>query len=148
MCYLAKNSPNIVFLQRKRTDRLPMKLSLIKSIVLVLPFSFLLGCASAPVNSGHDSFADYAESVFRRQNQLSSRLMMLNDDADEDNDVFDVADQEMRDACHLLNEYAEREISGESMGWRFKSKVQDSIEGCDKSVQRMEVLFENSVKAH
>jgi hypothetical protein len=124
-----------------------MKPTSIKLIVLVLSFSFLLGCASAPVNSGHDSFADYAESVFRRQNQLSSRLMMLNDDA-EDEEVFDVADQEMRDACHLLNEYAEREISGESMSWRFKSKVQDSIEACDKSVQRMEVLFATAVKDH
>ena len=124
-----------------------MKPTSIKLIVLVLSFSFLLGCASAPVNSGHDSFADYAESVFRRQNQLSSRLMMLNDDA-EDEEVFDVADQEMRDACHLLNEYAEREISGESMGLRFKSKVQDSIEACDKSVQRMEVLFATAVKDH
>lgn len=124
-----------------------MKLTSIKSIVLVLPFSFLLGCASAPVNSGHDSFADYAESVFRRQNQLSSRLMMLNDDAEEA-EIFEVADQEMRDACHLLNEYAEREMSGESMGLRFKSKVQDSIEACDKSVQRMEVLFSTTVKDH
>jgi hypothetical protein len=135
MCYLAKNSPNIVFLQRKNTDR------------IVLPLSFLLGCASAPVNSGHDSFADYAESVFRRQNQLSSRLIMLSDDA-EDNEVFDAADQEMREACYLLNEYAEREISGESMSWRFKSKVQDSIEACDKSVQRLEVLFATAVKDH
>lgn len=147
MCYLAKNSPNIVFLQRKNTDRIVMKLTSIKSIVLVLPFGFLLGCASAPVNSGKDSFADYAESVFRRQNQLSSRLMMLNDDAEE-TEIFEVADQEMRDACHLLNEYAEREMSGESMSWRFKSKVQDSVGNCEKSVQRMEVLFATTVKDH
>jgi hypothetical protein len=124
-----------------------MKLPLIKSILIIIPDCCLLGCASAPVNSGHDSFADYAESVFRRQNQLTSRLMMLNDDADED-EVFEVADQAMRDACHLLNEYAEREMSGETMSWRFKSKVQDSIEACDKSVQRMEVLFATAVKDH
>ncbi len=124
-----------------------MKSPLIKSILSIIPYCFLLGCASAPVNSGHDSFADYAESVFRRQNQLTSRLMMLNDEADED-EVFEVADQAMRDACHLLNEYAEREMSGESMSWRFKSKVQDSIEACDKSVQRMEVLFATAVKDH
>jgi hypothetical protein len=54
----------------------------------------------------------------------------------------------MREACYLLNEYAEREISGESMSWRFKSKVQDSIEACDKSVQRLEVLFATAVKDH
>jgi hypothetical protein len=72
---------------------------------------------------------------------------MLSDDA-EDNEVFDAADQEMREACYLLNEYAEREISGESMSWRFKSKVQDSIEACDKSVQRLEVLFATAVKDH
>ena len=124
-----------------------MKLTSIKSIVLVLPFGFFLGCATAPIHSGQDSFADYAESVFRRQNQLSSRLMMLNDN-DEETAAFEVADQEMRDACHLLNEYAEREMSGEDMSWRFKSKVKDSVESCEKSVQRMEVLFAATVKDH
>ena len=102
----------------------------------------LSGCASVPPNSGHDSFTDYAESVFRHQNAVLSRLMMLNE-AEQlpDNDVFQNTEQAMHDACHLLNEYAERESDGESMSLRFKAKVQSSIESCDESIQKMEALL-------
>ncbi|MCQ8181575.1 hypothetical protein NP603_10680 [Methylomonas sp. SURF-1] len=102
----------------------------------------LAGCASAPASSGLDSFADYAESVFRHQNAIMSRLMMLSEaEMLPDTDDFEAAEQAMHDACHLLNEYAEREADGESMGFRFKAKVQSSIEGCDASVQKMEALL-------
>lgn len=102
----------------------------------------LTGCISMPPNSGQDSFADYAESVFRHQNTLLSRLMMLNE-ADQlpDDDIFQTTEQAMHDACHLLNEYAERESDGESLGLRYKAKVQASIEGCDASIQKMEALL-------
>ncbi|BBL58082.1 hypothetical protein [Methylomonas koyamae] len=104
----------------------------------------LAGCAGAPANSGMDSFADYAESVFRHQNAIISRLMMLSDsDLLPDTDNFEDTEQEMHDACHLLNEYAEHEADGESMGLRFKAKVRSSIEGCDASVQKMEGLLSN-----
>ncbi len=100
------------------------------------------GCATLPAHSVHGSFAAYAESVFRHQNELSSRLMMLSE-ADQlpDSEVFENAEEAMSDACHLLNEYAERENSGESMSWGFEAKVQSSIEGCDASIQRMEALL-------
>ncbi len=102
----------------------------------------LSGCAGAPANSGLDSVADYAESVFRHQNAVNSRLMMLSDaDLLPDTDNFEETEQAMQDACHLLNEYAEREADGESMGLRFKAKVQSSIEACDASVQKMEALL-------
>jgi len=102
----------------------------------------LLGCASVPRNSQHVSFADYAESVFRHQNAVISRLMMLNEaDLLPDNDIFENTEQAMHEACHLLNEYAERESDGESIGLRFKAKVQSSIEGCDESIQKMEALL-------
>ena len=109
-----------------------------------LIFFGLAGCVSAPPNSGHDSFADYAESVFRHQNAVISRLMMLSDaEVLPDTNSFETTEQAMHDACHLLNEYAERESDGESMGLRFKAKVQASIEGCDASVQKMEALLSN-----
>jgi hypothetical protein len=58
-----------------------------------------------------------------------------------DNEAFENTEQAMHDACHLLNEYAERESDGEHMGLRFKAKVQASIEGCDASIQKMEALL-------
>lgn len=89
-----------------------------------------------------EGFAAYAESVFRHQNKVSSRLMMLNDmDQLPDSESFEVAESQMQNACHLLNEYAEHESDGESMSLNFKSKVQDSIELCDQSIERMEALL-------
>ncbi|WP_446811938.1 hypothetical protein ACH50O_10355 [Methylomonas sp. 2BW1-5-20] len=122
---------------------MPMVLPRLKFLTLFTILGCgLSGCASVPANSQHDSFADYAESVFRHQNAVLSRLMMLNE-ADQlpDNDIFENTEQAMHDACHLLNEYAERESDGEHMGLRFKAKVQASIEGCDASIQKMEALM-------
>lgn len=109
----------------------------------------LVACASVPVGSQHDSFADYAEDVFKHQNQLISRLMMLSDSEDPiEDEEFEAKEQAMHDACHLLNEYAEHEISGDEMSWRYKMKVQDSIKACDDSVRRLETLVAVLVKDH
>ena len=125
-----------------------MKLSLHAPLVLVLPM-LLASCASVPPGRSHDSFAEYAEAVFRHQNQLISKLMMLADSEDAiDDETFDQKEQAMHEACQLLNEYAEREISGEQMSWRFKMKVQDSIQGCDDSVRNLETLIAGLVKDH
>ncbi len=103
----------------------------------------LAGCASVPHRGDEPaSFAEYAERVFRHQNQLTSRLMMLSDnELLPENDTFENAEQAMRDACHLLNEYAERENDGDSMGLFFKRRVQNSIADCDQSIQAMEKLL-------
>lgn len=119
-----------------------MVLSRLKFLpLLVLLVGGPMGCAILPPNNGHDSFADYAESVFRHQNELNSRLMMLSE-AEQlpDDDAFEAAEEAMHDACHLLNEYAERESSGESMGFWFKSKVQASINACNESIRRLESM--------
>lgn len=122
---------------------MPMVLPRLKFLTLfTLVGCGVMGCASVPANSQHDSFADYAESVFRHQSTVLSRLMMLSE-AEQlpENDIFESTEQAMHDACQLLNEYAERESDGEHMGLRFKAKVQASIEGCDVSVQKMEALL-------
>lgn len=107
----------------------------------LLIFSLLATAACTtlpPAAKAYDNFADYAESVFRHQNVLTSRLMMMNDF---DNEKLEDAEQEMNDACHLLNEYAEREMAGESMGLFFKREVQASIEICDEQIQNLETLL-------
>ncbi|MBD9361287.1 hypothetical protein [Methylomonas fluvii] len=122
---------------------MPIVLPRLKFLTLfTLMVGGAIGCASVPANSQHDSFADYAESVFRHQSTVLSRLMMLSE-AEQlpDNEAFENAEQTMHDACQLLNEYAERESDGEHMGLRFKAKVQASIEGCDASIQKMEALM-------
>ena len=110
-------------------------------LILALPL-ILAACATVPPNALQTSFSGYAEAVFRHQNELGSRLMMLND-ANQlpDDEEFDKTEQAMTDACHLLNEYAERETSGDNIGLRFKVKVQASVEGCDLSIKKMEALL-------
>ena len=100
-------------------------------------------CSTLPPSAQkYNSFAEYAESVFRRQNELTSRLIMMNDDAalDRNEKVHD-AEQEMNDACYPLNEYVDHEMAGQSMGLFFKRQVQASIEKCDRKIQKLESLL-------
>jgi hypothetical protein len=109
----------------------------------VLAIALLLGitgCASLPPSAAKfKNFSEYAESVFKHQNQVISRMMMLNDTEQlPDNDALEDSEQTMNDACHLLNEYAEKEIDGDFISPFFTQTVQKSIEGCDKSILNME----------
>lgn len=106
-------------------------------------------CASLPPEAAKfDNFSDYAEAVFKHQNQIISRMMLL-DDSEQlpDSDELDQHEQAMRNACHLLNEYAEKEIDGEFISPFFTQTVQDSIEGCDKSLHQLEKLLDKSTAA-
>lgn len=100
------------------------------------------GCSTLPpASQQYASFAAYAEAVFRHQNKLISRIMLLSDaDVLPDNNRLENAEQSMNDACHLLNEYAEHESNGESMSLFFKRRVQASIENCDQKIQKLEAL--------
>ncbi len=119
-----------------------MVLTRLKFLTLLALSSVFVGCASVPANSQYDSFAAYAESVFRHQSAVLSRLMMLSEaDLLPDNDSFQNTEQAMHDACNLLNEYAERQNDGESISLHFKAKVQASVESCDNSIQKMEALL-------
>ncbi len=113
---------------------------------IFLPVS--TSCSTLPPNAQqYDSFADYAEAVFRRENDLISRIMMLNDiDTLADSERIQNAEQSMNDACYLLNEYAEKESNGDSTGLFFKHKVKASIENCDRKIQTLESLLANEDK--
>ncbi|WP_347986949.1 hypothetical protein [Methylomonas sp. AM2-LC] len=107
----------------------------------------LTACVTVPPNSGQTNFSGYAESVFKHQNAVSSRMMLLSDsDVPFENEEIENAEEAMSDACHFLNEYADRESSGESSSLQFKTKVQASIVGCDQSVQRLEALLNKQKK--
>ncbi len=68
--------------------------------------------------------------------------MMLNEnDLLADNPDIEAAEQAMNNACHLLNEYAEKELEGKSSGFLFKREVQASIEDCDRKIQTLETLL-------
>lgn len=114
-----------------------------------LPIAVLMlacgGCASLPVSAAKfDNFSDYAEAVFKQQNQVISRTMMLSDnELLPDDETLDNGEQAMHDACRLLNEYAEMEIDGEFISPFFTQTVQNSIEGCDKSIREMQRMLDS-----
>lgn len=114
-----------------------------KALLIATLLVVQTGCSTLPPRAQrYDSFAEYAESVFRHQNELTSRLIMMDEDgALGDNARLQNAEQEMNDACYLLNEYAEHEMAGESMGLFFKRQVQASIEKCDRKIQKLETLL-------
>jgi len=100
-------------------------------------------CSSLPpAAQQYNSFAEYAEAVFRHQNQITSRIMMMSEtDVFSENNRLQNAEQAMNDACHLLNEYAEHEMNGDSMGIFFQRRVQASIENCDDKIQTLENML-------
>jgi hypothetical protein len=68
--------------------------------------------------------------------------MMLNENDElADKPDIEAAEQAMNNACHLLNEYAEKELEGKSSGFLFKREVQASIEDCDQKIQSLETLL-------
>jgi hypothetical protein len=111
---------------------------------IVAMFFAITGCAILPTN-GQVNFSAYAEKVFRHQNAVSSRLMLLNDtDAIDDEEAINSAEESMIEACHYLNEYAERANDAESIDWSFKAKVQASVEPCDKAVWLLEAILDKA----
>lgn len=102
----------------------------------------LNSCASLSGLTRGSDLAGHAESVFRHQNELNSRLMLLSEaDALPDDVTFEKSEQAMHDACYLLNEYAERENDGESIDLSFKQQVLASVDGCDVSIKTIETML-------
>jgi hypothetical protein len=113
---------------------------------LTLNFLLLLslqGCGGVPVINNQDDTAAYAEAVFRRQNILTSQLMMSVDEGLLSDSEVENAELAMHEACKLLNEYSNREMEGESMTVWFKHQVKASLSGCDESIGELEELLED-----
>ena len=95
------------------------------TILLVLAVvSGLGGCAVTAVNGTRmglksGEFADYVESVFRRQNEVASALALELESEDPDSDRYvelDSAELELLEACVGINELAARQRDGEPIG--------------------------------
>ena len=60
-----------------------------------------------------------------------------------DEEIIFQVELQMYDACHLLNEYADREMEGKGMSVFFRTQVKNSLNTCEESVKNMEsVLME------
>ncbi len=112
---------------------------------LLLATNALTGCAVFHDVFGYQSTAEYVESVFKRQNAISTQVMMLPETELEPDDYDELlkAEVQMQKDCKLLNDYAVKEMNNESTSLMFKKQVRDSAEGCDDSVQEVEELLED-----
>ncbi len=112
-----------------------------KSWGLCLLLFTLNGCATF----GYTSTADYVEAVFKRQNAITTQVMMLTDialSAEDEAELMQVEAQMQQD-CRLLNAYAIKEMNHQSTSLLFKKRVKDSAEACDESVDELESLLDD-----
>ncbi|WP_031432279.1 hypothetical protein [Methylomarinum vadi] len=86
-------------IKRKQLQHFPLLLFLVMG----------QGCAELTTLGNNDEIAKYAESVFRRQNAVTSRIMMSTDENLAGDGRLHEAEVAMYDACRLLNEYSSRE---------------------------------------
>jgi len=86
---------------------------------------------------------EYAESLFKRQNQVTQQVMILLEDELSWVDEERVSDAElkMHDACHLLNDIANRERNGEKMSFNYQRQAHNSFTDCDNAVKEMETIL-------
>ena len=133
----------------KKMAKRNLQLNSLQNWMIILIVLQLSGC-SIPFFSGYGSedrtreeFAQYVEKVFRLQNNVTSRIMILM----ESGDIISPqplmkAEQHMQELCSPINEYASREIDGLNKGFLLQRRVEKSAEDCDKAAQEVEALLD------
>ena len=121
-----------------------IKYSIQYFLLALLVFFLLSGCSiTREALNSKERIAVYAESLFKRQNVLTQQLMMLSEEemtlADEE--IVFQAELQMHDACHLLNESANRENEGKGMSVFFRRRLKNSLKACEESVNNMEAVL-------
>ncbi len=103
----------------------------------------LTGCSLLADLWQQDEIAVYGETVFRKQNLITSQVMMLSEGelSEQNLQKLQQAEAQMPKDCKLLNEYATREMDAVSIDLAFRRQVKESIKGCDISIQRIEATL-------
>jgi hypothetical protein len=110
---------------------------------VLLVFGNLTGCALIADFWQQDALAAQGEAVFRRQNEMTSQVMLLSETELSESELQKLQQTEarMQQDCHLLNEYARREMEDESMDLAFQNQVKNSISACEASIQKIEATL-------
>ena len=94
----------------------------------------------------YQSRVDYGERVFKRQNALSTEIMMIDDESllsEADMEALLEVETEMQHACRLLNDYALKEMNREPISLLFKKRANESVDDCAESIGEVESLLED-----
>ena len=118
----------------------------------LLPILLLQACATVTTTLPDGSqktrliedFEQYAESVFRRQNQATAQAgMLLDEDLNPDDyNALEAAESRMLKVCKALNEIANRQIDQQDINILLKLEVKQTIGECDYATQKVERLNE------
>ena len=123
------------------------------TILLVLALvSGLGGCAVTAVNGTRmglksDEFADYVESVFRRQNEVASALALELDREDSGSERYgelDAAELDLLNACVGINELAARQRDGDPLGGFKALKRARQAPECERATAAAGVLVSDT----
>jgi len=86
-----------------------------------------------------DAFADYVETVFRRQNELASDLAFALDEADPDGPRYrelEAIEIELETACRSLNEMARQRRAGEAVGGLSALRRARQAPDCERAYEK------------
>lgn len=121
---------------------------ILRSMVILTIASLISGC-SIPFLGGfgangqsREDFEQHVEEIFRLQNRMTSEVMMLleNDD-DQKTALLMHAEQHMQQVCADLNEYASRDIDGLSIDFSLSRRVEKSAIDCEQAALAIKPLL-------
>jgi len=118
--------------------------------LIALLLAMLLSGCSIPFFSGYgakgqtrEEFSRYVEDVFKLQNSMTSKMMALaeNDEKPTNLNALVQAEQRMQKSCEALNEYAERDSDGLSVGLLLQRRVEQTAVDCEKAAKDLQALL-------
>jgi len=124
--------------------------SVSRQALIGLLITILLSGCSLPFFSGYgangqtrEEFTRYVETVFKLQNSMTSKMMALteNDEKPANLNALLQAEQRMQKTCEALNEYAERDSDGLSVGLLLQRRVEQTAVDCEKAAKELQVLL-------
>ncbi len=118
----------------------------VKNSLILFPLILLMLNSCTLVQQPFDfnqQLKDYAEALYKRQNQATQSLMVILEEtlSIEDEEQLSDAELKMYDACHLLNEIVAYEVEGRFISLDFKRRVRNSFPDCEQSILDVELLI-------
>jgi hypothetical protein len=103
----------------------------------------LSGCNLLTILWNSEQISDYGESVFRQQNSISNKIMMLEETElpAEQTYLLQQAEIQIRHDCRLLNDYASAEMEHRPTNLWFRKRVKDSLRDCERSIEKAQALL-------
>ncbi|MFI3187869.1 MAG: hypothetical protein QX198_17985 [Methylococcaceae bacterium] len=107
--------------------------------------TLISGCAGSVFGGygangqSREDFEHHVEEVFRLQNRMTSKVMMIldSDDAIKPEALIQ-AEQHMQQICADLNEYVSRDLDGLNSSFLLRSRVEKSAIDCENAALALE----------